>query len=82
MWSVVVEVDTPWRHQIAGMAQAVEQVLIEAFVAHPTVKALHEAILHWFARRDVVPINFAVLLPFQDGVDVSSVPLSLTTMRG
>lgn len=35
MRTVVVEVDTPCRHQIAGMEQVVEQVFIQAFVSHP-----------------------------------------------
>ena len=68
MWAVLVEVDAPCGDQIAGMAQAVEQMLIEAFVAHASIEALDEAILHRFARRDVVPIDFSVFLPFQGGV--------------
>src|SRR6266516_2011869 len=32
------------------------------------VEALHEAILHRFARRDVVPLDVAILFPSQDGV--------------
>ena len=63
MWPVLVEVVTPSGNQIAGMAQAVEQVFIEAFVAHPAIEAFHEPILHWLARRDVVPVNLPVLLP-------------------
>ena len=34
MWAVVVEVGLPRSDQLAGMAQAVEQMLIEAIVAH------------------------------------------------
>ena len=68
MWAVVVEVDAPCRHQIAGMAQSVEEVLVQAFVPHPAIKGLHKAILHWFARRDVMPVNLPVLLPLQDRI--------------
>ena len=35
MWAVLVEVDAPCGDQIAGLAQAVEQMLIEAFVRCP-----------------------------------------------
>lgn len=37
MWAVMVEVCTPCRHQCAGMAQAVEQMFIQAFVGHRPV---------------------------------------------
>ena len=50
------------------MAQAVKQVFIQAFVSHTPVEAFHEAILHWLARCDVVPVNFTVLLPLQDRI--------------
>ena len=68
MWAVLVEVDAPCGDQIAGMAQVVEQMLIEAFVAHASIEALDEAILHWLAGGNVVPIDLTVFLPFQDGV--------------
>jgi len=38
-----------------GMAG--EQVLVEALVPQPAIEALHEAILHRLARRDVVPLD-------------------------
>lgn len=31
-------------------------------------EAFHEAVLHWLARGNVVPLDLAALLPFQDGV--------------
>ena len=66
MRAVVVDVDTPCRHQRAGMEQAVEQVFIQAFVCHTPLEAFHEAILHRLARCEVVPVNFTVFLPLQD----------------
>lgn len=32
------------------------------------IEAFHEAVLHWLARGNVVPLDLAALLPFQDGV--------------
>jgi hypothetical protein len=32
------------------------------------VKTLHEAVLHWFARLDVVPLDLAILLPLEDRI--------------
>ena len=61
----MVVVVAPCRDHAAGMAQRREQVFVEAFLAHPPVEALHQAVLHWFAWRDVVPIDLAVFLPFQ-----------------
>ena len=68
MWAVVVEVCAPCRHQIAGMAQAVEQMLVQAFVAHAAIEAFHEPVLHRFARCDVVPVDLAIFLPFEDRI--------------
>jgi len=56
------------------MAVAGEKVLVEAFVAQASVEALHEAILIGLPRGDVMPLDSMVLLPFQDAVEVSSVP--------
>lgn len=36
MQAVVIEAVAPRRHQIAGMAQAVKQMLIQKCVAHPS----------------------------------------------
>jgi hypothetical protein len=38
-------------------AEAVEQVLILAFVPEPAVEALDKGVLHRLARRDVVPFD-------------------------
>jgi hypothetical protein len=43
--AVVVVVVAPCRDQVPGMAQAGEQVLVEAFVPQATVEALDEAVL-------------------------------------
>jgi hypothetical protein len=66
--AVVIVVVAPCRNQLAGMAQPDEEVLVQAFVPEPAVEALHEAVLHGLARRDVVPLDMALLLPLQDGV--------------
>lgn len=34
--------------------------------AHPPVEAFHEPVLHWLAGRDIVPVDLAIFLPFQD----------------
>ena len=65
MWAVVIVVGAPCRNHAAGMAQRREQVFVETLLAHPTVEALHQTVLHGLAWRDVEPIDFAVLLPFQ-----------------
>ena len=43
-------------------------MFIEALVAQAAVEAFDEAILHRFARCDVVPFDATLLLPGQDGV--------------
>jgi hypothetical protein len=42
----------PCRDYMAGMAQTVEQMFVEAFIAQAAIKALHKAILHGLAGRD------------------------------
>jgi hypothetical protein len=43
-------------------------VLVEALVAQPAIEAPDKAILHRFARCDVVPFDVTLLLPGEDGV--------------
>jgi hypothetical protein len=64
----MVQVVAPRCDQTAGMAQVVEQVFIQTFIPHSAVEAFDEAILHQFAGRDVMPINLAIFLPFQDRI--------------
>lgn len=68
VWAMVIVVVAPSRDQIPGVAQVGEQMLVEALVAQTAVEAFHEAVLHGFARRDVVPLDLPFLLPSQDGV--------------
>jgi hypothetical protein len=68
MWSVKIEVDTPGFDDLAGLGEPVEQMLVETFVAQPSIKTLDEGVLGGLARCDVVPFDTAVLSPFEDGV--------------
>src|SRR5690606_18332808 len=45
-----------------------EQALVQQFIAHATVETLDKAVLHRFARRDVVPFDAVLLRPGQDHV--------------
>lgn len=65
MGSVLVVVVPPVADDLAGMAIAGEQMLVEAFVSEPAVEAFDEAVLHWLARCDVVPLDAAFLLPLE-----------------
>ena len=68
MRSVGVVVDPPCFDDLADLGKVREQGFVEALVAELAVEALDEAILHRFARRDVVPFDVTLLLPGQDGV--------------
>ena len=63
MWAVLIEVSRPCRDQIAGMAQVVEQVLVQTLIPHPAVEACHKTVLPGLSGRNVMPINLAVFLP-------------------
>ena len=64
--SLGVVVDPPELERVPGCWQALEQVLVQAFVAQPADQALDQAVLHRLARRDIVPGNAALLLPGED----------------
>ena len=66
--SVGVVVGPPFFDDVACLGEVGEQMLVEALVAQAAVEALDEAVLHRFARCDVVPFDAACLLPGQDGV--------------
>lgn len=64
----MVEVDTPRSDQVAGMAQAIEQMLFKTFISHSSVEAFDKAVLHRLTRSDVVQIDHPVFLPLQDRI--------------
>lgn len=68
MRSVGVVVDPPVLDDLTGLVEVGEQVFVEALVAQATVEALNKAVLHRFARRDVVPLDAKLLLPGQHRV--------------
>src|SRR5690606_38353796 len=50
------------------MVQVAEHGLVEQLIAHPTVEAFDETVLHRLARRDVVPFDPVLGTPLQDRV--------------
>ncbi len=50
------------------MTQRREQVFVEAFLAYPSIESFNQTVLHWFARRNVMPADLAIFLPFEDRV--------------
>jgi len=82
MWAGVDEVCAPCRHQVACMAQAVEQMRVQAFVAHSAIETLDEPVLHRFAWCDVGQSTLRSSCRLRIAFDVSSVPLSDTTEHG
>ena len=69
--------DDPARHW-----QAPKDVFVEALIPEAAVEAFDKGVLDRLSGGDVVPSNAAFLLPAQDGVRSSSVPLSLTIING
>jgi hypothetical protein len=67
VWPDRIVIVPPGGQHEPGMGQRGEQGLVEAFVPQATVEALHEAVLHRLARRDVVPLDPSLLRPAQDG---------------
>ena len=49
------------------MAQRCEQRLVEALIAKATIEAFDKSVLGGFAGSDVMPIDHAILGPFEQG---------------
>jgi hypothetical protein len=62
---IVVSV-APESQLSAGIGQAVEDLLVEAFIAQAAIEALDAAILLRLARVDVMPLDLVVVRPLQD----------------
>jgi len=62
----MIVVVLPERQLDAGMTNAGEQGLVKALISEPAIEAFDKGVLGWLARRDVVPVNRAVLAPLQD----------------
>lgn len=83
MGAVMVVVVTPRRDQTAGMAQVSEQVLVEALVPETAIEALHKAVSRiGFAGAMSCHSTRRSSCHLRMAFEVSSVPLSLTTMQG
>ena len=63
-----VVVVAPEGQLAAGIDQAVEELLVQAFVAQAAVETLDESVLLRLARIDVVPFDAVRVGPFQDGL--------------
>ncbi len=66
MWSDGVVVLLPGGKLDAGVSDRREERFVQAFVAEPAVEAFNEAVLHWLAGRDIVPVHGSFLAPAQD----------------
>ena len=50
-------------------------MLIEAFVPQPAIEAFDKAILHRLSGSNVVPLDVAILLPFEDRIGSELSPI-------
>lgn len=48
------------------MGEAVEDFLVQTLVAELAIKALYDSVLGWLTRRDIMPGDARIILPFQD----------------
>lgn len=64
----VVVVVSPEGQLSAGISQAVEDFLVEAFVAQTAVERLDVSVLLRFAGVDIVPFDAVLVGPLQDGL--------------
>ena len=57
---------SPGFHEVPGVRQRMEKMLVQKLIADFAVKALGKTILAGFARRDVVPLDAMILRPLQN----------------
>jgi len=57
---------TPERQRLHCCPKGVEHLLVQELIPQPGSEAFDEAILLRLARRDVVPADAALILPFED----------------
>ena len=50
----------------AGLREAVEDLLIQAFISQAAVEAFDQVILLWLAGVDIVPGHAGIARPFED----------------
>jgi len=62
----VVVVIPPDIQLLASMGEAGEDCLDQELVPQARIEAFDEPVLIWLARRDVVPLDVALLVPAQD----------------
>ena len=68
MRSQSVVVAPPCFDGFAGVGEAAEEMLIEAFISQPAVEAFDKPVLHGLAWLNVMPLNTALFLRVKDGV--------------
>lgn len=68
MGSVVVVIAPPCVDDEFGVAEAIEEMFVEAFVAKASVEAFDKAVLHRLAGCDEVPGHAALLAPFEHDI--------------
>jgi len=62
----IVVIVAPYSQLPAGIGQAVEQFLVEQFIAQRAVEGFDEPILLGLARIDIMPLDLVLASPFQD----------------
>lgn len=65
---LVIAILGPSHVQVSGMAQIGKQMIVQALVTQSAIETFHEAVLHYLAEGNAVPVDLAALLPFKDGV--------------
>ena len=61
-----VVIDPPGFDYPARIAQAIEQMFIQALISKSAIEALNKGVLSWLSWRDIVPFQINLLDPFQD----------------
>ena len=72
----VVVVVAPQGQLSAGIGQAVEDLLVQAFVAQAAIEGLDVAVLLRLAGIDVMPFDAVLVGPLQDRLDRKSTRLN------
>ena len=66
VWAFGIIIDPPTLDHSAGLGNAVEEFLIQAFISKASIEAFDERILCWLSWRDIVPIHSTSMRPFEN----------------
>lgn len=62
----VVVIEPPRLNEMPSVSETPEHMFVQTLVPDPSIQALREAVLSWFARGDIMPFDSGLLCPVKN----------------